>query len=304
MQAQIAYAGFWLRFGAMMIDSILLTIVIFGTALVFGLAAGFTTSGGTGVALGSLMLIPLMGIGSWLYFAICEASAYQATLGKRAVGLIVTDLNGDRISFGRALGRLCSKLLNSMSFGIGWIMAGFTDRKQALHDFVAGTLVIKRDPTRNSTGVVIACVCVGSIPFIGIVAAIAVPGLLRARMVGNETAAIRTMQTITSAQLSYFSRCGGYAPTLTALSSERAILGPELAATAVVTSSGYRFSMKAANAATPVTDAPAGCDGAVSDYIALAAPVTPGSSGRRYFGTDGRAEILEGDVEITKTDIR
>jgi uncharacterized RDD family membrane protein YckC len=77
----------------------------------------------------------------WLYYAFQEAGRYQATIGKRAMGLIVTDLEGYQISFGRATGRYFAKCLSSMTLGIGYIMAGFTQKKQALHDMVASTIV-------------------------------------------------------------------------------------------------------------------------------------------------------------------
>ena len=81
----------------------------------------------------------------WLYFALMESSPHQGTLGKLALGLKVTDLNGDGpISFGRATGRHFSKILSVVILGIGFIMAGFTARKQALHDLIAGCLVLRR----------------------------------------------------------------------------------------------------------------------------------------------------------------
>ena len=73
-----------------------------------------------------------------------ESSSLQATLGKMIFGMKVTDLNGNRISFARATGRHFAKYLSSMILFIGYIMAGFTERKQALHDMIAGTLVIRR----------------------------------------------------------------------------------------------------------------------------------------------------------------
>jgi uncharacterized RDD family membrane protein YckC len=80
----------------------------------------------------------------WLYFALLESGPVQATFGKRIMGLKVTDMAGERISFGRASGRFFGKLITGMiPFGIGYMMAGFTDRKQALHDLIAGTLVIR-----------------------------------------------------------------------------------------------------------------------------------------------------------------
>jgi uncharacterized RDD family membrane protein YckC len=80
----------------------------------------------------------------WLYFAYQESSPAQATLGKRALGIKVTDLQGNRISSARATGRYFAKILSIVTFLIGYIIAAFTARKQALHDLVADTLVVNR----------------------------------------------------------------------------------------------------------------------------------------------------------------
>ena len=80
---------------------------------------------------------------NWLYAALLESSSYQATLGKMALGLKVIALEGHRISFARATGRHFAKILSLLMFLIGFIMVGFTRRKQGLHDMLAGTLVIR-----------------------------------------------------------------------------------------------------------------------------------------------------------------
>jgi uncharacterized RDD family membrane protein YckC len=81
---------------------------------------------------------------SWIYYASLESSAWQATLGKKILGLKVTDLAGNRISFARASGRFFGKIVSGMILGIGFLMAGFTERKQALHDILAGCLVLRQ----------------------------------------------------------------------------------------------------------------------------------------------------------------
>jgi uncharacterized RDD family membrane protein YckC len=73
-----------------------------------------------------------------------ESSSWQATLGKKAVGIVVTDLDGNRISFARAFGRYFAKLISLITLCIGYMMAGFTEKKQCLHDMICGTLVVKR----------------------------------------------------------------------------------------------------------------------------------------------------------------
>lgn len=81
---------------------------------------------------------------TWLYYGLLESSAWQATLGKKALGLEVTDLRGTRVTFGRATGRYFARYISIMTIGIGFLMAGFTEKKQALHDIIAGTLVIRK----------------------------------------------------------------------------------------------------------------------------------------------------------------
>ena len=78
---------------------------------------------------------------SWLYCALMESSSYQATLGKMIFGMKVTDLCGNRISFARATGRHFAKILSGLILCIGFIMVGLSERKQGLHDLLAGTLV-------------------------------------------------------------------------------------------------------------------------------------------------------------------
>jgi uncharacterized RDD family membrane protein YckC len=74
-----------------------------------------------------------------------ESSSWQGTLGKRALSIEVTDMAGQRISFGRASGRHFSKLItNLIPFAIGYILAGFTEKKQALHDMIASCLVLRK----------------------------------------------------------------------------------------------------------------------------------------------------------------
>jgi uncharacterized RDD family membrane protein YckC len=97
------------------------------------------------------MFIMLMGIIGllalilqWLYFALMESSKNQATLGKMIVGIIVTDLYGNRISFGKASGRFFGKILSGLILNIGYIIAAFTEKKQALHDMIAGCLVVNK----------------------------------------------------------------------------------------------------------------------------------------------------------------
>jgi uncharacterized RDD family membrane protein YckC len=131
--ARVEYAGFWRRFVAYVIDSILIGVVI-------GILAAILSGSDTGVALTYL----IGALGGLVYYAAMESSAYQATVGKIALGIQVTDLEGNRVSFLRALGRNLAKILSAIILYIGFIMAAFTARKQALHDMIASTLVVKK----------------------------------------------------------------------------------------------------------------------------------------------------------------
>ena len=121
------YGGFWERFVAIIIDTVILTV-----------ATGVVAAGtfGAGVALGF--------VAPWLYEAFMMSSEWQATVGKRVMSLTVTDLEGKRITFARATGRHFAKYISVFLLGIGFIIAAFTARKQALHDMIAETLVIRR----------------------------------------------------------------------------------------------------------------------------------------------------------------
>jgi len=120
------YAGFWMRVGAYILDFLILSIPF--TMLVFALF---------------IFAWPLLIVGVWLYFALQESSVHQATLGKRALNIYVTDMYGRRITFGQATGRYFGKILSGI-LCIGYIMVAFTERKQGLHDLLAGTLVLRR----------------------------------------------------------------------------------------------------------------------------------------------------------------
>jgi type IV pilus assembly protein PilA len=147
------------------------------------------------------------------------------------------------------------------------------------------------------------------VAIIGIIAAIAVPGLLRARMSGNEASAIGSLRAINSAEAAFSSSCvsGGYAVTLQDLvtaptGSSQGFISPDLS-TNGVTKSGYNVSI-AADGATGVTNigTTTACNGTVtqpkSSYWANADPATPGGTGTRYFATDTRGTIFYGSATI------
>jgi type IV pilus assembly protein PilA len=139
------------------------------------------------------------------------------------------------------------------------------------------------------------------VAIIGIIAAIAVPGLLRARMSGNEASAIGSVRAINSGNATYASSCagGGYATTLIALgkapAAGTAFISPDLATAASVIKSGYTVTIGAGSAGTVITLAANTCNtaatDAMSDYQATSTPVTVGGTGQRSFGSDSRGTI-------------
>ncbi len=159
---EIKYAGFWLRVAAYLIDSLVMSAgglliaipVIIG---IVGFAVGLEgvenpedilESGRwmyVGGIIGLILLASLLGlVMGWLYYALMESSKYGGTLGKIAVGIKVVDMNGNKVTFGKATGRYFSRIVTNMTLFVGYIMAGFTEKKQALHDIIAGCLVIIR----------------------------------------------------------------------------------------------------------------------------------------------------------------
>jgi uncharacterized RDD family membrane protein YckC len=154
------YAGFWLRLVAYIIDYIIIYVVqsfIFipvlglmgisfaskmddmGTmsdAETMGMVASMIAVAGATALLTTVIAL--------LYWSLMESSKYQATVGKIALGLKVTDLDGNSLDFVKSLIRNVCKIISGMILFIGYIMAGFTEKKQGLHDIIAGTLVVKK----------------------------------------------------------------------------------------------------------------------------------------------------------------
>ncbi len=157
--SRVQYAGFWLRFLAFLIDNVVMGLgfglilipIIFLTGLGGFIGAIHPNEDMNDV--GIFMLIGVIFLAAtislvftWLYHALMESSEWQATVGKKVLGLVVTDMAGQRVSFGRSTGRHFAKIITNMvpAF-IGYIMSGFTERKQALHDMLAGCVVLRRN---------------------------------------------------------------------------------------------------------------------------------------------------------------
>jgi uncharacterized RDD family membrane protein YckC len=133
---EVIYPGFLIRLVASVIDGILFLIVAFVLGLIIGIF--FDPEDIVYIVTGYAVPVIML----WLYYAIMESSPRQATLGKMALGIIVTDNKGNRISFGRATGRYFAKIISTLILLIGFIMIAFTKRKQGLHDMIAETLVV------------------------------------------------------------------------------------------------------------------------------------------------------------------
>jgi uncharacterized RDD family membrane protein YckC len=122
---ELIYAGFWQRFAALLIDAAVISV---GTGILVAISFG---AGGIAVL-----------FGPWIYEAAMLSSEWQATIGKRVMSITVSGMDGGRISFTRATGRHFAKYVSTLILFVGFIMAAFTQRKQALHDLMAGTLVV------------------------------------------------------------------------------------------------------------------------------------------------------------------
>ncbi|MGC1549487.1 MAG: RDD family protein [Rhodanobacter sp.] len=167
------YAGFWKRVAAYILDYIVLFIPgkLIGSMFGDGTAEATLQQAISSAANNPEMqyaafdqyfhaMWPAMVLTTvvvWLYFALCESSAWQATVGKLALGIRVTDMQGKRISIPRALGRYPAKVLSFFILLFGVLMVAFTPRKQGLHDLIAGTLVLNGragefKPTQTSSG--------------------------------------------------------------------------------------------------------------------------------------------------------
>jgi uncharacterized RDD family membrane protein YckC len=155
---RVEYAGFWIRFVAYLIDSVIMglgfVVVVIPIAFLFGLGGILNQihpqqeigDAGVAVLIGLFVLVVIVGVcATWLYHALMESSSWQATVGKKVLDLVVTDMEGKRVSFGRSTGRHFAKIITNMiPLGIGYILAGFTERKQAVHDMISSCLILRK----------------------------------------------------------------------------------------------------------------------------------------------------------------
>ena len=182
---EVVYAGFWKRAAAFVIDNFIVGVAGFvvqmvvagvmfgGMAALSGNPSDMFATGAGLVGVFAMYLAPLA-LGA-AYFAFFHASGHQATPGKMAVGIKVTDDYGGHISFVRGIGRYFAQILSSLILCIGYVMAGFTDRRRALHDMVCNTLVVDRwaftahpERQRHELGAVtVVILCLGALVVVG-----------------------------------------------------------------------------------------------------------------------------------------
>lgn len=136
------YAGFWVRFGAIFLDRILIGVInmILQAAVTFGLRGA---DGGGASVVGAMAIVWLLQFGVSASYETYMVGRYGATLGKMAAKIRVVRADGSPLGYGRAFGRFCGKIVSSIIVGIGFIIAAFDDEKRALHDHMCGTRVIK-----------------------------------------------------------------------------------------------------------------------------------------------------------------
>lgn len=129
------HAGFWRRVAAFLVDSL---IVIFPLVLLEKHVFGWHLPADNR-RMNMFLIVPM-----WLYWAGFESSSWQATPGKLVLGVSVVDMRGTRIGFLRATGRFFSKFLSTLILYVGYVMVGWTARKQGLHDLIVSTCVVQK----------------------------------------------------------------------------------------------------------------------------------------------------------------
>lgn len=192
---QVEYAGFWVRFAAVLIDGFVLFIPNIIIQTIFG------------KSIGGFLAYVLM----WTY-AIYMLNTKQATLGKMAVGLKVTTADGSKPTIGKlALREILGKILNAFTLGIGYIMVAFTKKKQGLHDMIADT-VVTYDPNRKKRPwlVVLGIIFALIIPTIGILAGIILVSTNTARNKAQDAATKASIASIMPEALIYYDANGTY----------------------------------------------------------------------------------------------
>jgi uncharacterized RDD family membrane protein YckC len=143
MAQEQSYGGFWVRLVALVLDNVVVFLLLLATTLGAQILAALT---GMETLVGPVSWLILTFL-PFLYWPVLESSRWQATVGKRVMGLQVTDDDGGRLSFVHALMRMLAKFVSALPFALGFLIAAFTARKQALHDLIVRTLVARSGPS-------------------------------------------------------------------------------------------------------------------------------------------------------------
>ncbi len=145
----LAYASFGERFAALFLDVLLMMLIIFPSVFILGGVIGLAGAIVEMPTDGRRLVAKITGIAfsvlvRWFYFAGCESSVWQGTVGKKILGIRVTDMFGNRISFGRATVRFFGRILSTVCLGLGFWSVLWDQYSQGWHDKIAGTLVLDK----------------------------------------------------------------------------------------------------------------------------------------------------------------
>ena len=210
------YASFWKRTAAYLVDSLIYSVLCVGIYAVLILGFVFSGAFAKEPTLGQNLLMGAASLAAYLgYYVWPESSQQQATLGKRLFGLRVMDENGQRISFARSLGRNLGMYISALIACIGYLMCFWTEKRQCLHDKLAGCLVVDEHPNEKQGCMIGVIVFFFALPFaagiLGIVAAIAFPQFFRAIEQGRARAAASALEQARSAQHAFYQEHHRYA---------------------------------------------------------------------------------------------
>lgn len=198
--APVKYAGFWIRWAASMLDGFIVGAMGFVVGILLGIILAVF-----GIKIKESPFRFLSYIISWSYF-IFMTYKYEATFGKKLVGIKVVSDKAEKLTLGQvALRETVGKIVSFMTLMIGYIMAGFTERKQALHDKIASTVVVYKDPNKKvAVQVIIIVLILPIIAIVGILASITLVSLNSARGRANEAQIRATLNSVMPTAIVYF----------------------------------------------------------------------------------------------------
>jgi len=253
-----AFAGFWKRVVAYILDGIIFSFLFGILAFLLGGSIFSIDPQNPGNMMAIFGIYALFYPAWWLYFALMESSSSQGTFGKKILGIKVTDLQGQPISFGHATGRHFSALITQMTFTIGYLMSAFTARKQALHDMVASTLVVnsRYGPSQISIasenpgsgmsvgGIIAVVFLVLLIPVGGILAAIAIPAYQDYTIRAKVSQAIAETTSIQNTITAYAEETGYWPNTLQQTGVEQQLINNDSYQVQLAAEGAYQIIFK------------------------------------------------------------